>query len=136
MKGIFHMSLPCKDLQKTITYYKEELGLKVGRSKTNWVDINLFGSQLTFVEVDNFTFDYPFYALEQESLPSFHFGVVLENDEWEEVYDKINRWSTETIIKKTFFKDKNGEQSSFFVKDPNDYYIEFKTFTKHDEIFM
>lgn len=136
MDKTFHISLPCNNLEETISYYKNELGLTIGRNTANWADINLFGNQLTFVIVKEFKFDFPIYFLEKESLPSFHFGVVLNNDEWDDVYDKINKWSTETVIKRVFFKDKNGEQNSFFVKDPNGYYIEFKTFKEHDEIFM
>lgn len=132
----FHISLPCKDLNKTIQYYTEELGLEVGRSTSRWVDFNLHGTQLTFVAVEEFTFQYPFYALEDNQLPSFHFGIILSNEDWENVYDRINRWSTDTIIKTTFFEDQSGEQSSFFVQDPNNYYIEFKTFKERGEIFM
>ncbi|WP_272151817.1 VOC family protein [Tenacibaculum aiptasiae] len=136
MKGTFHISLPCKNIEETVSYYKNELGLTIGRSTVNWVDLNLFGSQLTFVRVKDFKFDFPTYFLEKENLPTFHFGIVLNNEEWDEVYDKINKWSTETIIKRTFLKDKNGEHDSFFVKDPNGYFLEFKTFRQHDEIFM
>lgn len=136
MKGTFHISLPCKNLEDTISYYKDDLGLPIGRSTSSWVDVNLFSNQLTFVTVEEFKFEYPMYLLDKEELPSFHFGVVLSNDEWDNVYDRINRWFIDTIIKRTFFKAKNDEHNSFFVKDPNGYYLEFKTFKQHDEIFM
>ena len=42
----------------------------------------------------------------------------------------------DTVVKKTFFEDKNGEQNTFLVQDPNGYYIEFKTFRRKDEIFI
>ncbi|TCI93701.1 VOC family protein [Tenacibaculum sp. M341] len=136
MSTKFHISLPCKDLNKTIKFYTEELGLEIGRKTNNWADINLFSHQITFVTSDKFDFQYPMYSLEKDQLPSFHFGVILENDEWEKTYDRINKWSFDTIIKKTFFEDKKGEQSSFFIKDPNNYFLEFKTFKKRNEIFM
>ncbi len=137
MNSSFHMSLPCINIEETIKYYSEQLDLKIGRKTNNWVDVNLFGHQLTFVAIEKFDFQFPFYLLDDEQLPSFHFGVVLENDEWEKTYDKINsQWTFDTILKKTFFEDKNGEQSTFIVKDPNGYYIEFKTFKRSDEIFM
>ncbi len=136
MHSNFHVSLPCKDINKTIQFYTQELGIEIGRNNSEWVDFNLYGCQLTFVVAEDFKFQYPFYVLDNEKLPSFHFGVILESEEWEDLHDKINRWSTDTIVKKTFFEDKNGEQSSFFVIDPNGYHIEFKTFKEHDEIFM
>lgn len=136
MNPAFHISLPCKDLDKTIQYYTEEIGLNIGRSTNKWVDFNLYGTQLTFVSVNEFKFNYPFYSLEDNQLPSFHFGVILSNDDWDNMYDKINKWSADTIIKTTFFEDQNGEQNSFFIEDPDGYHIEFKTFSEKGEMFM
>lgn len=136
MKASFHISLPTRSIENTKEFYTRDLGFEVGRSSDGWLDLNLFDNQITFVLVDDFLFKYPDYTLDNEKLPSFHFGVVLDNDTWDKMYDTINKWSLDTIIKKTFFEDKNGEQNSFFVKDPNGYYIEFKTFKVHDEIFM
>ncbi|TCP25867.1 hypothetical protein EV195_103229 [Tenacibaculum skagerrakense] len=132
----FHISLPCKSIEETIKFYTENLDIKKGRSTDTWVDFNLFGSQITFVLAEEFSFQYPFYLLENEELPTFHFGVILDSYEWEKLHDKINRWSVDTITQKTFFVDKNGEQNSFFVEDPNGYHIEFKTFKEHNEIFL
>ncbi len=137
MNTSFHISLPCKNIEETISYYRDQLDLKIGRKTNNWVDINLFGHQVTFVLIEKFDFQFPFYSLDSEQLPSFHFGVVLDNETWDNTYDKVNRqWSYDTIIKKTFFEDQNGEHDTFIVKDPNGYYIEFKTFKRSDEIFM
>ncbi len=136
MNATFHISLPCKNIEATKKFYTEELGFSIGRSTSNWLDVNLFENQLTFVLADSFDFKYLYYSLEKEAIPSFHFGVVLENEEWDNMYNRINPWSTDDIVKRTFFEDKQGEQSSFFVKDPNDYFIEFKTFKKYNEIFM
>ncbi|WP_442265816.1 VOC family protein [Tenacibaculum sp. ZS6-P6] len=137
MSASFHISLPCKNIEETINYYRDQLDLKIGRKTNNWVDINLFGHQVTFVLSEKFDFQFPFYSLDNEKLPSFHFGVVLDHDAWENIYEILNRqWSFDTIIKKTFFEDKNGEQNTFIVQDPNGYYIEFKTFKKSNEIFM
>lgn len=131
------MSLPCKSIEATVSYYSEQLGIAIGRRSDNWVDLNLFGHQLTFVESNDFEFQFPFYSLDEEDLPSFHFGVVLTNDAWEKIYDQINRqWSNDTILKRTFFKDKDGEQNTFIVKDPNGYYLEFKTFKSPSHIFL
>lgn len=35
----------------------------------------------------------------------------------------------------TFFENKVGEHLSFFVKDPNGYMVEFKSFKNPDEVF-
>ncbi|MEX6626694.1 VOC family protein [Tenacibaculum pacificus] len=136
MIATFHLSLPCLDIKETKRFYSEDLGLSCGRETSTWLDVNLFNNQLTYVLVDKFKFDYPDYTFEKDVLPSFHFGVVLTADDWEKMHDRINYWSSETIITKTFLKEKNGEHVSFFVKDPNGYTIEFKTFIEEDEMFM
>ncbi|WP_418653803.1 VOC family protein [Tenacibaculum soleae] len=136
MAGTFHLSLPCFDIKETKRFYTEDLGLNCGRETNDWLDVDLFNNQLTYVLATQFKFDYPNYTFEKDTLPSFHFGVVLDADEWEKMHDRINHWSSETILTKTFLKDKHGEHVSFFVKDPNGYTIEFKTFIEEDEMFM
>ena len=136
MESTFHISLPCKNIEETIKFYEENLNLEIGRKTNKWVDINLFGNQITFVLTENYDFKFPMYSLDDIKIPSFHFGVIfLENNEWDKMHDMINNWSTETIIRKTFFGGKNGEHYSFFVKDPNGYVLEFKTFADYDNMF-
>lgn len=136
MKATFHISLPCKNIEKTIEFYKENLNLEIGRKTNKWVDVNLFGNQITFVLTENYDFKFPMYSLDETKIPSFHFGVIfLEIDDWNKIYSNINNWSSEAVTKKTFFEDKTGEHYSFFVKDPNGYILEFKTFADHDEMF-
>jgi extradiol dioxygenase family protein len=135
MNSIFHLSLPSKDIQETKKFYFDDLGLEGGRFGEEWIDVNLFSHQLTFVAVDKFNIDAPSYTLDKNNLPTFHFGVILEYDAWEKVYDSINHWSSDIITKTNFFKDQNGEHMSFFVEDPNGYVIEFKSFLDHDDVF-
>ena len=56
MNNTFHISLPCKNIEETIKYYTEELALTIGRKTSKWVDVNLFGNQVTFVLSESFTF--------------------------------------------------------------------------------
>lgn len=131
----FHLSLPSKSIEETIEFYTNVIGANIGRKTNNWVDVDFLGNQLTFVVTEKFDFQYPFYALEDQKLPVFHFGVVLNFNVWEEMYAKITETSSIVIIKKEFFKNKKGEQYSFFIEDPNGYHIEFKTFKKLSEVF-
>ena len=96
MKATFHISLPCKSIEETIKFYEENLNLEIGRKSNKWVDINLFGNQITFVLTENYDFKFPMYSLDDIKIPSFHFGVIfLENDDWDKMHDMINNWSTE-----------------------------------------
>jgi extradiol dioxygenase family protein len=39
------------------------------------------------------------------------------------------------VTQATFLKDETGEHVSFFIKDPNDYMLEFKSFKNSTDIF-
>tara|TARA_R110001632_G_scaffold19898_3_gene59820 strand:+ start:1881 stop:2294 length:414 start_codon:yes stop_codon:yes gene_type:complete len=135
MNSAFHLSLPCNNIEDTKNFYVEDLGLECGRSSDQWIDINLFSHQITFIEVDEFKLEAPNYTLDGTILPTFHFGVILNNNDWEKIHNNANNWMVDVITKDTFFKDKTSEHMSFFVEDPNGYTIEFKTFVDNDAIF-
>lgn len=136
MNPIFHLSLPCKDMEVTKKFYIDDLGFKHGRSSSKWLDVDVFNHQITFVLFDKLWMNSPTYKLDQIILPMFHYGIILEEEVWEEMYERVNHWILDITPKKAFFKDKNGEHHSFFIKDPNDYTLEFKTFIDKDSIFL
>lgn len=136
METSFHMSLPCLSVTKTKDFYTNSIGASLGRMTKNWVDINLFNHQLTFIKVEKFNFNNPNYVFEGKILPSFHFGVIVDVETWGEIYTKLNEQNLEVVTQTTFLKDKSGEHLSFFVKDPNNYMLEFKSFKNPKEIFQ
>ena len=135
METLFHLSLPCTNAEETKTFYIETVGAVLGRHSNNWVDINLFGHQITFTQAAKFNFSNPNYVFEGKILPSFHFGVIVDVDTWGKIYAKLSEQNLEVVAQTTFLKDKNGEHLSFFVKDPNDYMLEFKSFKEPSHMF-
>ncbi|MFD0862048.1 VOC family protein [Sungkyunkwania multivorans] len=135
MKAQFHLALPCTDVNQTSDFYTDHLGAKLGRKSEKWVDVNLFGNQLTFTEAGNFSFDFKNYRLGDQVLPSFHFGVIVEVDLWGKLYAKLFQAELEVTTEAVFMQDKVGEHLSFFVKDPNGYMIEFKSFKDEAAVF-
>ena len=129
------MSLPCLSVTATKKFYVDSIGASLGRTANTWLDINLFGHQLTFIKADKFNFHIPNYVFEGQILPSFHFGVIVNEDVWNKIYNKLSKTNLEVVNQSTFLRDKTGEHSSFFVKDPNDYMLEFKKFKKASDIF-
>lgn len=136
MRTSFHVSLPCKSIKSTKSFYINNIGATLGRNTQGWADINLFGNQLTFIKVKKFNFNNPNYVFEGKILPSFHFGIVLEENVWEEIYSKLRNKKLNLVEENKFLKDKSGEHNSFFIKDPNDYMLEFKCFKNPENIFM
>jgi extradiol dioxygenase family protein len=131
----FHLSLPCKDIKSTRRFYKEELGFRIGRKSYNWFDVDLFGNQITFTLDDKSTLNSKRYSFEEVMLPSFHFGIVLDEETWNEMYTKFKDEDYFSIGATKFLTGKKGEHKSFFITDINGYFIEFKKFSKLDEIF-
>lgn len=134
MATLFHMSLPCLSVRDTKKFYTS-IGASIGRSTQSWVDINLFGHQITFIKAEKFNFSSPNYVFEGKILPSFHFGVVIDLDAWNEVYTKLKVQHLDLVEKTIFLKDNLGEHTSFFVNDPNDYMLEFKNFKNPTDVF-
>jgi len=131
----FHLALPCEDLEKTKDFYINKLNAKLGRSTDNWLDVNLCGNQITFTKTGDFSFDFKNYRLNNQILPSFHFGVIIDVETWGKLYSRLFSMDLEVTTEVTFFENKVGEHLSFFVKDPNGYMVEFKSFKDHREIF-
>ncbi len=135
MKNLFHLSLPCTNLVDTKMFYIDTIGASLGRYSNNWLDINLFGHQVTFTQAGKFDFTNPNYTFEGKVLSSFHFGIVLDIDFWGKMYSKLSNQNLQLTTQSTFLKNKSGEHLSFFVKDPNGYLLEFKSFKNNEEIF-
>lgn len=135
MENLFHLSLPCHNLIETKKFYVDILGADFGRSANNWVDINLFGHQITFTQVGKFDFTNPNYIFEGKLLSSFHFGIILDIDSWSKIYSNLSKENFELTTQATFLRNKPGEHLSFFIKDPSGYMLEFKSFRDINEIF-
>ncbi len=68
METSFHMSLPCLSVKETKNFYQNIIGASLGRSTQNWVDVNLFGHQITFIKAAKFNFTNPNYVFEGKIL--------------------------------------------------------------------
>lgn len=136
MKAVFHLALPCDDINSVKEFYIEKLGATKGRGTDTWIDINLYGNQLTFTNAGSFNFDFKNYRLSGQVLPSFHFGVIVDAETWGKIYTKLFSMEMEVTTEVTFLEDKAGEHISFFVTDPNGYKVEFKSFKNEKEIFV
>jgi extradiol dioxygenase family protein len=132
----FHLALPCYSVTKTKNFYVDVLGAKLGRHSTQWADIDLFGNQITFTKSGEFNFVFKSYKFEDQVLPSFHFGVILDEKSWKEIHKRLSEnieGNTEPV---TFLRNKKGEHTSFFVQDPNGYVVEFKCFKEAKQVFV
>lgn len=131
----FHLAIPCVNINKTRVFYTDIIGAQIGRSSPKWIDVNLFNHQITFTECGPFKFDCNSYSFNGDILPSFHFGIILERTAWETVLNRLKSKNANIISEVKFLENKTGEHQSFFVKDPNDFTVEFKCFSNVKEVF-
>lgn len=135
MKTQFHLALPCLDLEETRAFYEDLLQAGTGRRSETWLDIDLYGHQITFAVSGNFNFQYKNYRLQDYVLPSFHFGLIVPQDYWQEMYNRLSDMDIEITTEATFLENQVGEHLSFFIQDPNGYMVEFKCFRDERDVF-
>ena len=131
----FHLAIPVSNLEKSVIYYRDILGLKEGRSSSKWADFDFFGHQLV-CHVSNNINEQIINLVDGEDVPVPHFGVVLSIEEFEEFLLKINDKDIDFIIEPTIrFKGEVGEQRTMFFRDPSGNAIEIKAFKDMENLF-
>ena len=132
----FHLAFPVNDLNTTKDFYEKVLNCKVGRESESWVDFNLYGHQIVAHLAPNECNNVHFNIVDEDQIPCRHFGVILDWHEWEELSKKLDLLKINFLINpKVRFKNKSGEQGTFFLKDPSGNVLEFKTFKNDADVF-
>ncbi|RXZ66413.1 VOC family protein [Pelagerythrobacter rhizovicinus] len=131
----FHLAFPTVDLTATRAFMIDVIGARIGREASRWVDFDLFGHQVTAHLVDAGE-GAPTNPVDGHAVPAFHFGVVLEWDEWENLARRLRDRGVEFLIEPYVrFAGKPGEQGTFFVREPAGTALEFKTFRDMAQLF-
>ncbi len=131
----FHLAIPVSNLEESVAYYRDTLGLREGRSSKKWTDFDFFGHQLVCHVSDSIN-EQVTNPVDGEEVPIPHFGVVLSIEEFEEFLLQINDKNIDFIIKPTIrFKGEIGEQRTMFFKDPSGNAIEIKAFKDMSNLF-
>ena len=132
----FHLAFPVNDLEQTRQFYMDILGCSLGRESESWIDFNLYGHQIVAHLSKNQPKKINGNHVDGDRIPPRHFGVVLPWPEWEKLSTKIRNKGLPFLIEpKIRFKDKVGEQATFFIQDPSGNAIEFKSFQDDSFIF-
>ena len=131
----FHLAIPVSNLEESVAYYRDTLGLREGRSSNKWADFDFFGHQLV-CHVSNIINEQINNPVDGEEVPVPHFGVVLSIEKFEEFLLQINDKNIDFIIKPTIrFKGEIGEQRTMFFRDPSGNAIEIKAFKDIKKLF-
>ncbi len=138
MKSIrpFHLAFPVYDIKKTIDWYVSYLNCSIGRKSKRWVDFNFYGHQISAHLIDQKNKKDKINLVDGKKIPSRHFGIILEMNDWKNLVTYLNKKKINYVIKPNIrFKGQTGEQATFFIKDPSNNVLEFKAFQNDNKIF-
>ena len=131
----FHLAFPVNNIEETICWYTKNLLCTVGRRDIKWADFNFFGHQIS-AHLSLKSNQLISNSVDGHKIPINHFGIILKKKQWSKLADNLKNNNIEFIIEPyTRFKDKKGEQSTMFIKDPSGNVIEFKAFINDEMIF-
>ena len=131
----FHLAFSVDNLDKTREFYTKILGCNEGRSSDRWIDFDMYGHQVVAHLVDELD-QVATNAVDGDDVPSSHFGVILEMEQWNQLADSLVKLGIEFIIEPHIrFKGGPGEQATMFFLDPCGNALEFKAFRSDDMIF-
>jgi extradiol dioxygenase family protein len=132
----FHLAFPVVDLEKARDFYLNTLGCSMGRESDQWIDFNLYGHQIVAHLSPNEIKDESRNQVDGDEVPVRHFGVILENNEWQKLVDRLKTKGEDFLIEpRVRFEGKSGEQRTLFILDPSGNALEFKSFADDDHIF-
>jgi extradiol dioxygenase family protein len=132
----FHIAFPVNDLDAARHFYGTVLGCPEGRSSDTWIDFDFFGHQIVAHVKPGVSDGAHHNPVDGHDVPVPHFGVILEQKDWEALAERMKAAGTKFVIEPyTRFKGEVGEQSTMFFLDPAGNALEFKAFADLSQLF-
>tara|TARA_B100001741_G_C16408819_1_gene530553 strand:- start:87 stop:509 length:423 start_codon:yes stop_codon:yes gene_type:complete len=132
----FHLAFPVYNINITVQWYTSMLNCSIGRKSERWVDFNFFGHQISAHLIDQELTQDKTNVVDGHNIPSRHFGIILEMEQWKILVNQLNKKNIKYLIEPNIrFKGEKGEQATFFIKDPSNNVLEFKAFINDNQIF-
>ncbi|KAF3885385.1 MULTISPECIES: VOC family protein [Nostocales] len=127
---VFHVAIPCKDLDEAENFYVTKLRCKLGRKYSDRITLNFFSSQLVC----------HLYPEQVDSMPQMyprHFGVIFQNKEdFNTVLELAKQHNLEFVQEVTRKRQQEAaDQLNFYLKDPSNNVIQFKLFLKAEMVY-
>lgn len=126
MRPIFHLSIPVRDLDEAVTFYRTELGAQIGRRTAEFADALVFGAQITLQNDP---------AGVSDPMPrTRHFGATLVWAEWEVVTERFIGSALVVEARTVSFAGQPIEQGKMMITDPSGNLIEIKAYRHPEEV--
>ncbi|MFN3930547.1 MAG: VOC family protein [Brevundimonas sp.] len=107
------------DLTRTRRFYEDVLGARSGRVTAHWVDLWLFGAQIT-------AYQRPAAVVPSPYREAQHFGATLEWTAWRRLADRLVGEGTAFRLEPTV--DEAGDRAKMMLADPDGYLVELKAY--------
>ena len=121
-QAIFHLSFPVRCLAEARDFYCGVLGATVGRDAGDWMDVLLFGHQLTLHER-------PDEVLSPADRGVRHFGAILPWEQWQTLGARLVAQGHAFLMPPTVAKSgTDEEQGKMLLCDPSDNLVEIKAY--------
>jgi uncharacterized protein len=126
MRPIFHLSVPVRDLDEAVDFYRDRLGARIGRRTELFADALVFGAQVTLQNDP---------AGVSDPMPrTRHFGATLPWAEWERV-SAVLAGSAPVVEGRTIsYAGEPTEQGKMMISDPSGNLIEIKAYRHPEEV--
>ena len=119
---IFHLSIPVSDLASSGRFYVEVLGARIGRATEEWLDVLLWGHQITLQRR-------PEEVLPVERQGKRHFGVVLPWNVWRDEIARLEGIGARFLeTPATMLGGTDDEHAKAYLADPSGNVIELKAY--------
>lgn len=127
---LFHLAIPCRELEQTLAFYVEGLGCAPGRRTEGWAIVDFFGQQVVLHLA-------PEAVDADPSMYPRHFGMVFEDEAaYEAVLARARAHGAEFFAEPfRRYEGTREEHGSFFLRDPSHNLVEFKHY-RHPEAIL
>ncbi len=127
---VFHLAIPCANLQDAKKFYQDGLGCVIAREYDDRITVNFFGDQVVCHLA-------PGQVVEEPKIYPRHFGITFrDKDEYDALLKHARDHSLE-FFREPFcrFSGKVEEHYTFFLKDPSNNLLEFKYYIDDGMIY-
>jgi len=123
---VFHLAIPCSDLNKALEFYVYGLGCKLARRREDRITLDFFGDQIVcHLDPDS-------CAIEPKHYPR-HFGVTFrEKEDFDQLLKVCQQRQLPFLSKVTSRFAGEAEAHHYFaIVDPSNNVLEFKYYDNH-----
>ena len=129
-RNVFHLAIPCRDLEEARRFYVDRLGCQLARQYEDRITLDFFGDQLVCHlspdEIDATPEMYP-----------RHFGITfLDGSAFDTLMEHARREGLEFLQEPfTRFAGRREVHRTFFLVDPSNNVLEFKHYDDPDMMY-